>query len=482
MGNKRNVIKDPTHIMLGMQSDGEILSTHISGFPHAIIAGTTGSGKSVGMQSILLTNMAIAKPDEVDWIIVDPKGNEFGKYKGNPYLLLDPIINLERTKDMLEYLCIEMDYRSQLMQKHGGIRNIGEFNKAVEKGKVKGEKKLSYVIALFDEFADLMEQYKDDVELYIKRIAQKGRSSGIHLLLGTQSPRRETIKGGIKANLPTRIAFKTASTTESLVAVGETGPEKLSSKRKGEFYHNLTDGGLKRARTPFISDEEIDEILSYMKETYEAKPKFDMEKEIERKRQLYKSLVAENEGVSPEEIDEEELNNPPTKNINKKLGNSLASQRTSEEKIKAKKQYEITKKKLEENKALGKAKSKTVSVDMSKFLKAKTGDKEDRKKQRIDKNKNAGIVPTATKKDRLSESNEQKTNSIVSRNVTESNKTQESSKTIDRNKEQNKKQNTNKKTEQVVNKRNGLSNQERIKEMRKAKRKRTGSSPLAKKR
>lgn len=233
----KNKAKNPTHAIFGIATDGEIINAPISTFPHALIAGATGSGKSVFINSALISMMAVAHPDEVKLIIIDPKGNEFGNYKGLPHMLTDPIIDLSQSKNALEYLANEMDYRLQLFQKYGGKKNIEAFNNAIDSGEITGVDKLPYIILMIDELADLMSQYKDDVQGSIKRLGAKARAAGVHMLLATQTPRREYIDGAIKANVPTKFVLMVSSYTDSMVALGEPGAEDL--KPHGDFYASI---------------------------------------------------------------------------------------------------------------------------------------------------------------------------------------------------------------------------------------------------
>ena len=296
----KNKAKNPTHAIFGVATDGTIIHAPISTFPHALITGTTGAGKSVFINSLLTSMMSIADPQEVKLIIIDPKGNEFGNYKDLPFMLTNPIIDLSDSASALEYLASEMDYRLQLFQKHGGKKNIEAFNDAVESGEIQGVEKLPYIILMIDELADLMSQYKNEVEGSIKRLGAKARASGVHMLLATQTPRKEYVDGAIKANVGTSFALMAANTTESLVTLGETGAEKL--RKHGDFLAKIGGGQLQRGQAPFVEDEELLEIFDYLRSEYPKPDLVDINDALDDAKLRYKKMVAENSGKNPDEV------------------------------------------------------------------------------------------------------------------------------------------------------------------------------------
>ena len=390
----KNKAKNPTHAIFGVATDGSIINAPISTFPHALITGTTNSGKSVFLNSLLTSVMAIAHPDELKLIIIDPKGNEFGNYKDIPFMLTNPIIDLSDSASALEYLASEMDYRLQLFQKYGGKKNLEKFNDAIDKEEIKGVEKLPYIILVIDELADLMVQYKNEVEGSIKRLGAKARASGVHMLLATQTPRKEYVDGAIKANVGTSFALMAANTTESLVTLGETGAEKL--RKYGDFLAKIGGGQLQRGQAPLVEDEELLEIFEYQRSEYPAPDLIDINDALDDTKLRYKKLVAENSGKNPDEVTMDNVKEEE-KTSSIIMPSAKQSSRSEEERQKAREQHEKTMAQLEENKKNGNEGGKTVSIDTSKFSFAERN-KRRKEKGFEEKKSNSGIIPASSSK------------------------------------------------------------------------------------
>lgn len=268
--------KDPTSAILGIAPDSSNIVLPISSGPHFLVAGTTGSGKSVFINSLLITMMAHSHPDELKLAIIDPKIVEFTAYKGLPYMLCDPVTDMSKANNFVLYLVEEMERRYDLMAENG-VRNLADYQKKQREND--NMEKLPYIILVVDEFADLISQHKD-VEKPIARIGQKARAAGIHMIIATQSPRREVITGLIKANVPSRVSLMVANSTESQIILDETGGEKL--RPKGDFLLKMNGGQVSRGQAPFVSDDEIAEIFDYLRETYDAPEPIDFEAELQR--------------------------------------------------------------------------------------------------------------------------------------------------------------------------------------------------------
>lgn len=295
MGNKtifKTKADDPTSAILGIAPDSSNIVIPVSEGPHFLVAGTTGSGKSVFINSLLISMMAHSHPDELKLAIIDPKIVEFKAYKGLPYMLCDPVTDMSKANNFVLYLVEEMERRYDLLAENG-VKNLAEYQ---EKQRENDDmEKLPYIILVVDEFADLISQYKD-VEKPIARIGQKARAAGIHMIIATQSPRREVITGLIKANVPSRISLMVANSTESQIILDETGGEKL--RPKGDFLLKMNGGQVSRGQAPFVSNGEIAEIFDYLRETYDAPEPVDFEAELQR------MLDAKGKDGDTEDIDE----------------------------------------------------------------------------------------------------------------------------------------------------------------------------------
>jgi len=255
-------------ILLGKTVSGELVLSDLAMMPHCIIAGATGSGKSVCINTIVLSIVMNARPDEVKLLMIDPKKVELTGYTNLPHMIAPVITEAHGAYAALSWLVKEMQKRYEIL-KQIGLRNIIAFNS--RKRNLKFEETLSIeipetmpkLVAIIDEFADLMMASSSDLETPIARIAQMARAVGIHLILATQRPSREVITGLIKANFPTRIAFKVASRINSQIILDETGAENLLGNGDMLFLPPGT-SNLVRAQGSYISDDEINQVIRYV--------------------------------------------------------------------------------------------------------------------------------------------------------------------------------------------------------------------------
>lgn len=258
--------KDPTDCIFGVSPDGKVVHFTLSSAPHLLVAGTTGSGKSVLMNQLNITMMQHSSPEELKFIIIDPKKVEFAKYKDSPYMLINPITEVSDAYEAVVYATIVMDERYGQFTE-AGVKNIKDYNEWAEKN---NEEKLPYIVIVIDEFSDLIMQHRE-VEDPIVRIGQKARAAGIHAIIATQSPRATVITGLIKANFPSRLSLMVASSLESGIILDENGGESLQPH--GDMLIKMNGGRPIRAQGSFISDKEIDNIFDYQRKNY-PKPNF----------------------------------------------------------------------------------------------------------------------------------------------------------------------------------------------------------------
>ncbi len=244
---------------LGLDVTGQPVIADISKMPHILIAGTTGSGKSVLINSIICSILFRATPDEVKFILVDPKRVELAPFNGIPHLLNPVIVESEKILSSLKWSVREMDRRYERLDQ-AGVKNIEEFNRQ------SGFQAMSFIVIVIDELNTVMKLAAIEVEQAIVRLAQMARAVGIHLILATQRPSVDVITGIIKANIPTRIAFNVTSQTDSRVIIDISGAEKLLGK--GDMLYVPPDSS-KRARIQgvFVSNEEIHSLVSFLKST-----------------------------------------------------------------------------------------------------------------------------------------------------------------------------------------------------------------------
>ncbi|MFV0644958.1 MAG: DNA translocase FtsK [Sphingomonadaceae bacterium] len=276
-------------IILGKDIAGEPVVADLAAMPHLLVAGTTGSGKSVGLNAILLSLLYRFTPAECRMILIDPKVLELKSYDDIPHLLSPVVTEPHKSVRALKWAVEEMEKRYRMMSSIG-VRNIGNFNERVKTAAAKGkplgrrvqtgfdpetgeelfeEEQLDYailpqIVLIVDELADLMVTVGKEIEVLIQRLSQKSRAAGIHLIMATQRPSVDVITGVIKANLPTRISFHVTSRIDSRTILGEQGAEQLLGK--GDMLYKPSSGALQRVHGPFVSDEEVERVSAHWRE------------------------------------------------------------------------------------------------------------------------------------------------------------------------------------------------------------------------
>lgn len=248
------------HILVALGKDitGKTVVTDLAKAPHLLIAGSTGSGKSVCINSIITSIIYHSRPDEVKLMLIDPKVVELSVYNGIPHLRTEVVTDMKKAQGTLNWAVREMEARYQLFA-GARVRNIEGYNKS------NPEKKMPYILIIVDEFADLMNVAAKEVEVLIQRLTQKARAAGIHLILATQRPSADVITGVIKSNIPSRIAFMVESGLNSRIILDEGGAESLLGK--GDMLFKQA-GALSTVRVQgaFISDEEVESVVEYVKQ------------------------------------------------------------------------------------------------------------------------------------------------------------------------------------------------------------------------
>ena len=276
-------------IALGKDVAGNIQLADISKMPHVLIAGSTGSGKSVCINTIITSIVYHAKPSEVKFVMVDPKVVELSVYNGIPHLLIPVVTDPRKAAGALAWAVQEMDNRYNLFAAKG-VRDLKGYNKAIEKEE--GTGKLPQIVIIIDELADLMMVAKNDVEDAICRLAQKARAAGMHLVIATQRPSVDVITGLIKANIPSRIAFAVSSQVDSRTILDSIGAEKLLGK--GDMLY-FPAGAPKPSRVQgaFVSDDEVEKIVDFIKSNGTATYSEDILETIENSNKTDKEIAQE---------------------------------------------------------------------------------------------------------------------------------------------------------------------------------------------
>ena len=245
---KKNDIKLP--IALGKNISGVPIVGDLASMPHLLIAGTTGSGKSVCINTIILSLLYRHTPDKCKFILIDPKMLELSTYEGIPHLLCPVITEAKKAASVLGWVVKEMESRYRLMTKEG-VRNIDGYNS-------KHKLPMPYIVVVVDEMSDLMLVAGKEIENYIQKLSQMARAAGIHIIMATQRPSVDVITGTIKANFPTRISFQVTSKIDSRTILGEQGAEQLLGK--GDMLYMSSANRIVRIHAPFVSDNEIEKI------------------------------------------------------------------------------------------------------------------------------------------------------------------------------------------------------------------------------
>ncbi|WP_328701121.1 DNA translocase FtsK [Aquibacillus kalidii] len=277
--------RSPLSVALGLDIAGNPIITDLKKMPHGLIAGATGSGKSVCINTILVSLLYKASHEDVRFLLIDPKMVELAPYNDLPHLVAPVITDVKAATSALKWAVAEMEERYEKFVAEGA-RDIERYNQKML-AQHRKEEKLPYLVIVIDELADLMMVSPQDVEDAICRIAQKARACGIHLLLATQRPSVDVITGLIKANIPTRIAFSVSSQVDSRTIIDSSGAEKLLGKGDMLFVENGAGQSL-RIQGAFVSDDEIERITNYVKRT--APPQYLFEQE-----QLLKQIHVEEE-------------------------------------------------------------------------------------------------------------------------------------------------------------------------------------------
>jgi len=300
-----NKSKSKSTFAVGKDIGGTCIVGNIAKMPHMLIAGTTGSGKSVCMNSIIISLLYKASPEEVKLIMVDPKMVELGIYNGIPHLLIPVVTDPKKAAGSLQWAVTEMLRRYKLMSE-AGVRDLESYNSMVAGEEIEGEK-LPQIVVIIDELADLMLVAAKEVEDSICRIAQMGRASGMHLIIATQRPSADVITGLMKANIPSRIAFSVASAMESRIILDTMGAEKLVG-RGDMLYSPIGTGKPQRVQGCFVTDAEVESVANYVKQHYNADYDQQVLEEIEKKAvQTGKKNAAPDPEPSSEELDGDEL-------------------------------------------------------------------------------------------------------------------------------------------------------------------------------
>ena len=296
----RDFARDPSKLILaiGKNIGGDPVFADLARMPHLLIAGTTGSGKSVGINAMILSLLYRFTPEQCRLIMIDPKMLELSVYEGIPHLLAPVVTEPSKAVTALKWTTREMERRYRAMSQLG-VRNVGGYNERVTEALARGEvvtrrvqtgfdsetgkpifeeqplalKPLPFIVVVIDEMADLMMVAGKEVEAAVQRLAQMARAAGIHVIMATQRPSVDVITGTIKANFPTRISFQVISKFDSRTILGEQGAEQLLGM--GDLLHMQGGGRINRVHGPFVADREVEEIVAFLRA--QAEPTYDEE-------------------------------------------------------------------------------------------------------------------------------------------------------------------------------------------------------------
>jgi len=276
-------------LALGKNIGGDPIIADLARMPHLLVAGTTGSGKSVGINAMILSLLFRLSPDQCRLILIDPKMLELSVYEGIPHLMAPVVTEPAKAVTALKWTVREMERRYRAMSLLA-VRNIGGYNDRVAEARAKGEivtrrvqtgfdsetgrptfeeqplvlEKLPFIVVIIDEMADLMMVAGKEIEITVQRLAQMARAAGIHVVMATQRPSVDVITGTIKANFPTRISFTVISKFDSRTILGEQGAEQLLGQ--GDMLYMAGGGRIGRVHGPFVSDKEVEDIVAFLRE------------------------------------------------------------------------------------------------------------------------------------------------------------------------------------------------------------------------
>ena len=263
---KKSKLKLP--VVFGVDVVGNAVVEDLVKMPHLLVGGATGSGKSVGLNAMLVSLLCQRKPEELKLILIDPKRLEFTPYADVPHLLFPIITEPNRAVQVLKWVVQEMEERYEIMSRVG-VRNVVEYQKLEQEGRSASDghllKAMPFIVVIIDELADLMIVAGKDVEIQIVRIAQMARAAGIHMIVATQRPSVDVVTGLIKVNFPSRVAFRVSSKVDSRTILDATGAEKLLG-RGDMLYMNSASSDLKRVHGAYVSDSEIEKLTDHLRE------------------------------------------------------------------------------------------------------------------------------------------------------------------------------------------------------------------------
>ena len=292
--------KSKVSFAIGEDIGGNSIVSNIAKLPHLLIAGTTGSGKSVCINCLLLSLLYKASPDEVKLIMIDPKMVELGVYNGIPHLYVPVVTDPKKAAGALQWSVVEMMKRYRLFSE-AGVRDLAGYNSLCQRN---GEKTMPQVVIVIDELADLMMVASKEVEESICRVAQMGRAAGMHLVIATQRPSADVITGLMKANIPSRIAFAVSSALESRIILDQQGAEKLIGM--GDMlYAPIGVGKPVRIQGAFVSDEERESVIEFVKNHCEVEYDMSVQAQIEKAAEDKNSGKPADKGAAQEELHSE---------------------------------------------------------------------------------------------------------------------------------------------------------------------------------